>query len=272
MSNTQRIKNVLARMSGQSRQLTIPRLYIDLTGDLNAALLLSQCVFWSDKSKRRDGWFYKSHGEWLDEICLSPYQVRRATKKIAPWVDVKLKKANGAPTRHYRVRMEALEAAIIAMIDSEETSQSDSEETSQSKVKKLHNDDSEETSQSLTESTRDDKQRSRDTRAPSSSSAKSKQTDPALLEIAAALSDITGSLNGRKLATDAARLAEGLGGLSADLPGDLRKLYGAGGAWYTRDWRGQKGSAPNTGTILETFKTLQRNPAATSSKPKKVRR
>lgn len=94
------VKNFLAQFSGQRSILTIPRVYIDITGNLEAALLFSQIIYWSDRAK--DGWFAKSYGEWLDEIYLSEYQVRKAVKLLAPLgVTTKLKKFNGAPTVHY---------------------------------------------------------------------------------------------------------------------------------------------------------------------------
>jgi DnaD/phage-associated family protein len=158
MSNQKEITELIKKISGQANILTIPRLYIDILGDdINAALILSQLVYWSDRGGRNDGWIYKSFVDWKTETSLSQYQVTRACDKLkkAGMLETDIKLANGAPTTHYRVNLEMLTNWIIKFLnnglsrnlimDYEETSQSDYEETSQS--------DYEETSQSLTETT-----------------------------------------------------------------------------------------------------------------------
>ena len=62
-------------MSGQDNVITVPKIYIEYTGDLTTAVLLNQIVFYSDKSKRKDGFFYKTYKEWEEEICFTKRQV-----------------------------------------------------------------------------------------------------------------------------------------------------------------------------------------------------
>lgn len=102
---TRQVVNDLASLfSGQNAMLVIPRAYIDLTGDLNAALLLSQIVYWSDRTQNEEGWFAKSYPEWQEELGLSEYQIRRAAKRLETLgVTTKIKKFGGAPTVHYRL-------------------------------------------------------------------------------------------------------------------------------------------------------------------------
>ena len=102
------IFEAIKAISGQSKILTIPRLFIDLTGSLESALLLSQCIYWSDKGQ--DGWFYKSYHEWKVEITLSEYQIRKAAKFLCNEniLKTKLKKANGSPILHYKIDVDAL--------------------------------------------------------------------------------------------------------------------------------------------------------------------
>jgi hypothetical protein len=147
MSNQKELTALIKRVAGQANILTIPRIYLDITGDHISALFLSQCVYWSDKG--RGGWFYKSAREWQDELGLSPYQVRRCCRDLNQFIETDLRKANGAPTMHYRANIETIGQAIINKLDNglSKNSQMDYEETSQS--------DSEITSQSLTETTRD---------------------------------------------------------------------------------------------------------------------
>lgn len=102
-------------MSGQENIVVVPKLFVKLTGDLTTAILLNQIVFYSDKSKRKDGFFYKTYKEWEEEICLTERQVRYSTKKLIGYgyVETALKKANGAPTVHYKLDFDKLLDSIL---------------------------------------------------------------------------------------------------------------------------------------------------------------
>ena len=115
MSNYDAIRDIIRKLSGQENVLTIPRVYIEYTGDLTTAALLNQIVFYSDKSKRTDGFFYKTYEEWEKEICLTKRQVKYSTDKLKALgiVETKLKKANGAPTLHYKLDYDKLVDSIV---------------------------------------------------------------------------------------------------------------------------------------------------------------
>lgn len=115
MSNYKAMRELTRRLSGQENVFTVPRIYVQYTGDLTTAVLLNQIVFYSDKSKRRDGFFYKTYEEWEKEICLSKRQVRYATDKLKELgiVETKIKKANGAPTVHYKLDYDKLVDSIV---------------------------------------------------------------------------------------------------------------------------------------------------------------
>ena len=143
MSNQDIIKALVKRMSGQANIIAIPRIYLDLLGNDHAcAFFLSQSVYWSDKGAADGGWFWKSAKEWHAEAGLSTYQVTRAAKVCEKWVEVKLKKAMGAPTLHYRVNMDALTVSILEFLENPL-----SRKSSNSKI------DLQETPKSLTETT-----------------------------------------------------------------------------------------------------------------------
>ena len=115
MGNYDDIKNVISTFSGTERHITVPKVYLEILGDFNTAAFLNQLIFWSDKTKRADGYFYKTYAEWNDELLLSEYQVRRSAKilKEKGFIDTKLKKANGSPTLHYKVNMVELSESIL---------------------------------------------------------------------------------------------------------------------------------------------------------------
>jgi hypothetical protein len=146
-SNQQWVFGLIKSISGQANILTIPRIFIDITGgDIKAALFLSQCVYWSDRGGSGDGFFWKSYKEWNIEIGLTRPEIDRVRKSIDRFLETKIKKASGAPTTHYRVRMDILAREI-------EQKYSDLHETDNSDLHETDNSDLHETDKSLTETT-----------------------------------------------------------------------------------------------------------------------
>lgn len=116
MSKYQEMRNIIKKMSGQDHIITVPRIFIEfLDGDLNTALVLNQLVFYADKTKRTDGFFYKSYGEWEAETGLTRRKIKGSIDKLInkELVATKLKKANGAPTLHYALDYDKMLASIM---------------------------------------------------------------------------------------------------------------------------------------------------------------
>lgn len=146
----QQVKAMIKQFTGQANTLVIPRVFIDFTGDHLAALLLSQILYWSDKTDNADGWFYKTADEWQAEIGMSAYQVKRAATTLAQFgVVTAVHKVAKTPKMHYRIDMQIFTDLFIKFLESEETSKSrnyavENQETSKSM-------ESEETSKSYKE-------------------------------------------------------------------------------------------------------------------------
>lgn len=133
------VMNLISAFSGQKNNITINRAYITITGSIEAALLLSQIIYWSDRTIMQDGWFAHSYAEWTDEITLSKYQTNKAIQLLKPaGVETMVKKFKGAPTVHYRLNKEVFSLWIVKKLDepgklknftieSEETEQSSTE-------------------------------------------------------------------------------------------------------------------------------------------------
>lgn len=155
MSNYDTMKSMIAEFAGQANTITVPKIFVELVGDYNTAILLNQIIFWSDKTKRKDGLFYKTYKEWQEEIYLTEYQVRRSVKllKELGLIDTELKRANGSPTVHYRYNEEATTEAILKKlkngISHEETEDFHTKETQETIPKKLK-DHTEETQETIT--------------------------------------------------------------------------------------------------------------------------
>lgn len=116
MSKHQELRAVIKKMSGQDNMITVPRIFIEfLEGDLNTALILNQLVFYSDKTKRTDGFFYKNYDEWEAETGLTRRKIKGSIDKLIKkeLVTTKLKKANGAPTLHYALDYDKMLDSIM---------------------------------------------------------------------------------------------------------------------------------------------------------------
>lgn len=233
IANKKQIISIIKSVSGQANLITIPRIFIDVvSGDLSTAVLLSQIVYWSDKSKRDDGWFYKTYGEWEAETSLSQFQVKRSGDQLKRLglLQTKIKKANGFPTVHYKLDFGLLTNLIIEKLDNRETQQTVYEVSSYS--------DYEETSQSLTETTQQ---------------TTTKNTVNFQAEMLGVLSDVTKI--DYKIKRNAGRLAKPSKELldAGYLPEQVKTFYSPGEWWYTHDWRGQKGQPPTPEQVLETI-------------------
>jgi hypothetical protein len=101
----------LISMTGQSNVITIHRPFVDFTNSLEAAMMLSQLLYWTPKAVLPGGWIAKSDKDWKKELGLKRYGHRNATKilKNMGIIETKIKKFRGAPTTHYRVKWDALE-------------------------------------------------------------------------------------------------------------------------------------------------------------------
>lgn len=102
---------LLRGFSGQKNTFSVPRVFVEIAPNFGAALFLSQVLYWSDKGKRGDGFFYKTYADWRNEIGLSKYKVSRCINwmKDKGLLETKvMKTGNGNPAVHYRVDVSAV--------------------------------------------------------------------------------------------------------------------------------------------------------------------
>lgn len=64
------------------RPIAFQRAFVTVTGSINAALLLSQIVYWSQRTSDPDGWFYKTQADWRDETGLTRRELDTARKAL----------------------------------------------------------------------------------------------------------------------------------------------------------------------------------------------
>lgn len=140
---------LIKEFTGQANMLVAPRSFVKFTKDHISALVLNQIIYWSERTQDPDGWFYKSGDDWMEELTLTRFQVKRAVNHLKQFgVETKLKKAHGAPTLHYRLNNELFYKSFFDFLDNgistnlkmenRESEKSDIEETSNSLTKTTH--------------------------------------------------------------------------------------------------------------------------------------
>lgn len=145
MSNQKNVIALIKSISGQANILTIPRVYVSLLKSHRAALLLSQCVYWSDKTHDPDGWFHKSFSEWHEETGLNQHAIETARKTLEDCevLQSSLRRVGPTNKNHWRVDLEMLaelitdHLAVSAKSDLAETAIRDLAENAKSSISKI---------------------------------------------------------------------------------------------------------------------------------------
>lgn len=114
-------KEIIALFSGQASVVTTPKLYIQLTGSHSLAIVLNQAVFWSNKSKCKDGFFHKTYEEWFDEIHIPERTLRRRFDRLEQkgWITTKVKKVYGKNIKHVQPHMDKIIESISIMLSTD---------------------------------------------------------------------------------------------------------------------------------------------------------
>lgn len=67
----------IIKQEKKSGILTAPTVFVERLG-LHAAVMLSQALYWTDRTKDVTGWFSKTHKEWARELRFSMWEVRQS--------------------------------------------------------------------------------------------------------------------------------------------------------------------------------------------------
>jgi hypothetical protein len=104
-NSTKQILRTIQQFCGPRAHLTVSRIWVELTGDWAAGVVLSGLIHYSGEATDPDGWFYKTYEDWHREFLLTKNQVGRVVRqfKEAGFLEVKLSKVDGAPVLHYRL-------------------------------------------------------------------------------------------------------------------------------------------------------------------------
>jgi hypothetical protein len=100
------------------RPITFHRCFVDIPGSINAALMLSNAVYWTNKlPEERDGWFHKSLEEWTAETGMTRREQDTARERLIELLLIETRRAKIDPAlavsgTWFRVNVDALTAAL----------------------------------------------------------------------------------------------------------------------------------------------------------------
>jgi len=90
------------------RPIAFHRCFVDLGAGIQGALILSQAIYWSNRTSDHDGWFWKTRQQWDDETGLRRRQQESARAKLCK-LGILEEDKRGVPCRvFYRVNWTVL--------------------------------------------------------------------------------------------------------------------------------------------------------------------
>jgi len=86
---------------------------VDVTGSVNAAIMLSQAIYWSTRSSQSDGSFWKERKDWSEATRLTRWEQEAARKLLRnkPFWSERYDRLRHR--QYYRVDFDALEEALL---------------------------------------------------------------------------------------------------------------------------------------------------------------
>lgn len=104
------------------KPIAFNRHYVGLGCGINGALMLSQMIYWSKRTKDRNGYFYKTQDEWEQETGLTRWEQETARKKLRELGFVSEHK-HGVPCKvHFRVEHDCIYKALIQYAEKQQSS------------------------------------------------------------------------------------------------------------------------------------------------------
>lgn len=112
------------------RPVAFQRSFVRLGTGVTGALLLSQLIYWSNRTNDEDGWVYKTQEDWENETGLTRYEQEGARKKLRS-LGLLLEQKKGLPAQlFYRVNVDKLNQSLTAAYKDVEIPQTGAGKTS----------------------------------------------------------------------------------------------------------------------------------------------
>lgn len=97
------------------RPIVVHRVLVDLGIGISGAVLLSQALYWTQRTTDRAGWFWKSIDEWQEETGLTRAEQKTARARLET-AGLMREELRGVPARlYFQVQTETLSTALLAL-------------------------------------------------------------------------------------------------------------------------------------------------------------
>lgn len=92
------------------RPIAFQRVFVEFTKSITGALLLSQAVYWQNRTESEDGWWWKTQEEWEKETGMSRRELESARKSCGKVLKFERR---GIPAKgYYKIDVEELAKAV----------------------------------------------------------------------------------------------------------------------------------------------------------------
>jgi DNA-binding protein Fis len=102
----------LSVLDALDRPIAFHRVFVELTGSVTAALMLSQIVYWSKRTSDDKGWFYKTREEWAEETGMLRREQETARKALRKHGFLEEKRVGVPAKLHYRLKWQNLQTRL----------------------------------------------------------------------------------------------------------------------------------------------------------------
>jgi hypothetical protein len=108
----QGLKDIAEKYSEYACVIIVDPVLAKIAGGYTAAVFLARLIYWHSRGLLADNWVAKTKREWLNELDIESKSIERYTERFESMgiLETKLKKWSGAPTVHYRLNVEKLDA------------------------------------------------------------------------------------------------------------------------------------------------------------------
>lgn len=103
---------ILSELTGQTRILTIPRIFVERTGSHTAAILLAQALYWHTTQADEQGWVRKSDADIFHELLIKRDQLTEIREVLKGFGLVHARRGLPASS-HYKVDIDQFVRAFV---------------------------------------------------------------------------------------------------------------------------------------------------------------
>lgn len=122
-----------------SRPVVFRAVLAQISGSVKAGLMLSQAIYWCERTKDPEGWFYKTREEWKEEIFLTRSEQERTRRELCARGFLQEERKGNPAQLFFRVDLDAVYSAIERLGEIQEAKNPPAKKAGKSPPKKAEN-------------------------------------------------------------------------------------------------------------------------------------